>query len=102
MRRVFPSLQRYDFTQAMTLVNQAPKMTRRWRICSVWTALASHVTAIQDDVSLLTAVVTLKDAEIVAMKDEIVRLNGLPPGPKIKPKLLGMEQATSKSSGRRA
>jgi hypothetical protein len=67
----------------------------------VVTALASQVTALQDDVNRLTAVVASKDVEIVALKDEIARLKGLPPRPKFKTKPSGMEQATSKPAGKK-
>ena len=65
------------------------------------TALASQVTALQDDVSRLTAMVASKGVEIVALEEEIARLKGLPPRPKFKTKPSGMEQATSKPSGKK-
>ena len=64
--------------------------------------LASQVERLQAEVDATTQIVELKDAqiaslksELVALKDEIARLKGLPPRPKFKGKPSGMEKATS-------
>ncbi len=64
-------------------------------------ALVAQVSALQDAADQHAAMLALKDAEIAALKDEIARLKGLPPRPKFKVKPSGMEQATSKSVGKK-
>ena len=67
----------------------------------VVSALVAQVSALRDSGDQLTAVVTLKDAEIAALKEEIAWLKGLPPRPRFKIKPSGMEQATSKPVGKK-
>lgn len=63
--------------------------------------LLSEVSRLQGEVERLATASALKDEEIVALKDEIARLKGLPPRPKFKTKPSGMEQATSKPAGKK-
>lgn len=67
--------------------------------------LASELTRLQGAFVVLeeetAAKLALKDAEIVALKDEIARLKGLPPRPKFGLKPSGMAGATAKSSGKK-
>lgn len=63
--------------------------------------LLSEMSRLQGEVDGLATASALKDAEIVALKDEIARLKGLPPRPKFKTKPSGMEQATSKPTGKK-
>jgi hypothetical protein len=67
----------------------------------VVSALVAQVSAHQDAADQHAAMLALKDAEIAALKDEIARLKGLPPRPKLKVKPSGMEQATSKPVGKK-
>jgi hypothetical protein len=64
-------------------------------------SLCGEVASLEDNSGRLTAVVGLRDAEIIALKDEIARLKGLPPRPKFKSKPSGMEQATSQPVGKK-
>ncbi len=64
-------------------------------------SLRGEVASLEDNSGRLTAVVSLRDAEIVALKDEIARLKGLPPRPKFKNKPSGMEQGTSQPVGKK-
>ena len=64
-------------------------------------SLRGEVASLEDNSGRLTAVVGLRDAEIIALKDEIARLKGLPPRPKFKSKPSGMEQATSQPVGKK-
>jgi len=63
-------------------------------------ALAARVGTLQEAVDRLTVRNAALEAENVALKDEIARLEGLPPRPKFKVKPSGMEQATSKPAGK--
>jgi hypothetical protein len=63
--------------------------------------LLTEMSRLQGELGELKAVVATKDAEIVALKDEIARLKGLPPRPKFKLKPSGMEEATSKPAGKK-
>ena len=76
-------------------------LTQTSRLKGEVAALHGEVASLQDNAGQLTAVVSLRDAEIVALKDEIARLKGLPPRPKFKSKPSGMEQATSQSVGKK-
>lgn len=61
--------------------------------------LRQVVSALIDEVSRLQAEVSVKDAQIQELRDEVARLKGLPPRPKFKGKPSGMEAATSKPPG---
>jgi ABC-type transporter Mla subunit MlaD len=54
-------------------------LTQTSRLKGEVAALHGEVASLQDNAGQLTAVVGLRDAEIVALKDEIARLKGLPP-----------------------
>ena len=63
--------------------------------------MLAEMARLQDELSEFKAALAAKDAENVALKDEIARLKGLPPRPKFKAKPSGMEQATSKPAAKK-
>jgi len=63
--------------------------------------MLTEMARLQGGLGEFKAALVAKDAEIVALKDEIARLKGLPPRPKFKIKPSGMEQTTSKPAGKK-